>query len=70
MTENPAPAERGEAPRWQIGRLAALGVTTARAVRLYEAAGAARGAGGGPAVARNAGAAGAAARRAGTARSG
>src|SRR5215510_2652794 len=46
MTENPAPAERGEAPRWQIGRLAALGVTTARAVRLYEAAGAARGAGG------------------------
>src|SRR5262249_11101348 len=39
MTENPATAERGEAPRWQIGRLAALGVTTARAVRLYEAAG-------------------------------
>jgi DNA-binding transcriptional MerR regulator len=39
MTENQAPAERAEPPRWQIGQLAALAATTARAIRLYEAAG-------------------------------
>jgi len=39
MTENQAPAEREEPPRWQIGQLAALAATTARAIRLYEAAG-------------------------------
>ena len=39
MTESQAPAEREEPPRWQIGQLAALAATTARAIRLYEAAG-------------------------------
>src|SRR5579859_4702129 len=39
MTHNPAPPERGEPPRWQIGQLAILAATTARAIRLYEAAG-------------------------------
>jgi len=39
MTENQAPAKREEPPRWQIGQLAALAATTARAIRLYEAAG-------------------------------
>ena len=39
MTENQAPAKREEPPQWQIGQLAALAATTARAIRLYEAAG-------------------------------
>src|SRR5262249_48432946 len=39
MTESQAPAEREEPPRWQIGQLAALAATTARAIGLYEAAG-------------------------------
>ena len=39
MTESQAPVEREEPPRWQIGQLAALAATTARAIRLYEAAG-------------------------------
>jgi len=39
MTENQAPAEREEPPRWQIGQLAALAATTARAIGLYGAAG-------------------------------
>ena len=39
MTENQAPVKRDEPPQWQIGQLAALAATTARAIRLYEAAG-------------------------------
>src|SRR5262252_8059744 len=39
MTDNPAPPGRQEPPRWQIGQLATLAATTARAIRLYEAAG-------------------------------
>jgi DNA-binding transcriptional MerR regulator len=40
MTHNPVPPQRGEPPpRWQIGQLAILAATTARAIRLYEAAG-------------------------------
>jgi DNA-binding transcriptional MerR regulator len=39
MTHNPAPGGRQEPPRWQIGQLATLAATTARAIRLYEAAG-------------------------------
>src|SRR5215472_12824012 len=39
MTESQAPAEREEPPLWQIGQLAALAATTARAIGLYEAAG-------------------------------
>jgi len=39
MTNDSAPTEREEPPRWQIGQLAALAATTARAIRLYEAAG-------------------------------
>ena len=39
MTDNPVPPERQEPPRWQIGQLATLAATTARAIRLYEAAG-------------------------------
>jgi DNA-binding transcriptional MerR regulator len=39
MTHNPVPPERQEPPRWQIGQLATLAATTARAIRLYEAAG-------------------------------
>src|SRR5215469_4678726 len=39
MTNDPAPTEREEPPRWQIGQLATLAATTARAIRLYEAAG-------------------------------
>ena len=39
MTHKPASPESGEPPRWQIGQLATLAATTARAIRLYEAAG-------------------------------
>jgi DNA-binding transcriptional MerR regulator len=39
MTHNLVPPEREQLPRWQIGQLATLAATTARAVRLYEAAG-------------------------------
>jgi len=39
MTHKPASPERGEPPRWQIGQLATLAATTARAIRLYEGAG-------------------------------
>ena len=40
MTHSPAPPGREEPPpRWQIGQLATLAATTARAIRLYEAAG-------------------------------
>ena len=39
MTHSPASPGRQEPPRWQIGQLAALAATTARAIRLYEAAG-------------------------------
>jgi DNA-binding transcriptional MerR regulator len=39
MMHNPASPQRGEPPRWQIGQLATLAATTARAIRLYEAAG-------------------------------
>jgi DNA-binding transcriptional MerR regulator len=39
MTHNSAPPEREQPPRWQIGQLATLAATTARAIRLYEAAG-------------------------------
>jgi DNA-binding transcriptional MerR regulator len=39
MTHHPVPPEREQPPRWQIGQLATLAATTARAVRLYEAAG-------------------------------
>jgi MerR family transcriptional regulator, copper efflux regulator len=39
MTDNPVPPEREQPPRWQIGQLATLAATTARAIRLYEAAG-------------------------------
>jgi DNA-binding transcriptional MerR regulator len=39
MMHNPASPQRGESPRWQIGQLATLAATTARAIRLYEAAG-------------------------------
>ena len=39
MTHSPASPERGRPPRWQIGQLATLAATTARAIRLYEAAG-------------------------------
>src|SRR5215470_399289 len=39
MTDNPLSPERREPPQWQIGQLAALAATTARAIRLYEAAG-------------------------------
>jgi DNA-binding transcriptional MerR regulator len=39
MTHSPASPGRQEPPRWQIGQLATLAATTARAIRLYEAAG-------------------------------
>lgn len=39
MTHNQIPSEREKPPRWQIGQLAILAATTARAIRLYHAAG-------------------------------
>ena len=39
MPHNQGPPERKKQPRWQIGQLATLGATTARAIRLYHAAG-------------------------------
>ena len=39
MTQNLVPPEREKPPRWQIGQLATLAATTARAIRLYHAAG-------------------------------
>jgi DNA-binding transcriptional MerR regulator len=39
MIQNEVPEEPGRPDQWQIGRLAALAATTARAVRLYHAAG-------------------------------
>jgi len=39
MTDNPGPPKGKKQPRWQIGQLANLGATTARAIRLYHAAG-------------------------------
>lgn len=39
MTHDPGPPERKKQPRWQIGQLAILAATTARAIRLYHAAG-------------------------------
>lgn len=39
MTHDLRPSERDKPPRWQIGRLATLAATTARAIRLYQAEG-------------------------------
>src|SRR5262252_6379697 len=39
MTDNPGPPKGKKQPRWQIGQLANLGATTARAIRLYHTAG-------------------------------
>jgi len=39
MTRNEATPEREKPPRWQIGQLALLAATTARAIRLYHTAG-------------------------------
>ena len=39
MADNLEPPERETAPRWLIGQLATLAATTARAIRLYQAAG-------------------------------
>ena len=39
MTHSPVPPEREKPPRWRIGQLATLAATTARAIRLYQAAG-------------------------------
>src|SRR5262249_33336110 len=39
MTSKEAPPERERPPRWRIGQLATLAATTARAIRLYHAAG-------------------------------